>query len=111
MEDMCIYRFGPFVLNAVSKVLLRDEVLVPLFPAELDVLVALISGAGQVVTKRELMHKLWPNTFVEESSMSQDVSRLRIALEGAPSTRGAPRYSVTVATRGYRCVGSGTRML
>jgi len=104
MEEMCFYRFGPFVLCPVSRVLRRDGVPVPLFPQDVGVLLELVSAAGMVVTKAELMDRVWPHTFVQESSIAQAVALLRRALEGGPTTRGPDRYIVTVPRKGYRFV-------
>src|SRR6516162_4976504 len=108
MNNVGVFVFGPFVLAPVDRVLLRSNVLVPLYPPVFDILLELVSAAGEVVTKRHLMDKVWPHTFVEESNLVQDVAQLRRALEGNPTARGSERYIVTVPRKGYRFVGKVT---
>jgi TolB-like protein/Flp pilus assembly protein TadD len=91
--------FGPFRLDAAKRVLWRDGRIVPLPPKALDLLVALVQQRGDVVTKDELMKRVWPDTFVEEANLSVNVSALRKALGDRPG--GGP-YIETVSRRGYR---------
>jgi serine/threonine-protein kinase len=93
-----LYEFGPFRLDGSRRVLWRDGEVVPLTPKALDVLVALVEQQGKVVTKSELMDKVWPDTFVEEANLTVNVSALRKALgddDGKP-------FIQTLARRGYR---------
>jgi TolB-like protein len=93
------FEFGPFRLDAAKRVLWRAGRIVPLPPKTLDVLVALVEQEGDVVTKDELMRRVWPDTFVEEANLSVNVSALRKALGQRPG--GGP-YIETVSRRGYR---------
>lgn len=98
MAEPALYEFGPFRLDGARRVLWRDGEVVPLTPKALDVLVALVEQQGRVVTKSELMERVWPDTFVEEANLTVNVSALRKALgEG----NGKP-YIQTLARRGYR---------
>jgi serine/threonine-protein kinase len=91
--------FGPFRLDAAKRVLWRGGRIVPLPPKALEVLVALVEQRGDVVTKDELMKRVWPDTFVEEANLSVNVSALRKALGERPGGR---PYVETVSRRGYR---------
>ena len=91
--------FGPFRLDAAKRVLWRDGRVVPLPPKALDVLVALVEQRGDVVTKDELLKRVWPDTFVEEANLSVNVSALRKALGDGPGGR---PYIETLSRRGYR---------
>jgi len=75
----CGYEFGPFRIDAVKCVLLRDGEVVPLTSKSLDTLAVLVEH-GQVVTKDDLMKTLWPDTVVEENNLTQQISMLRKAL-------------------------------
>ena len=68
------FGFGPFSLDAAKRVLWRGGQIVPLPPKALDLLVALVEQEGDVVTKDELMKRVWPDTFVEEANLSVNVS-------------------------------------
>jgi DNA-binding winged helix-turn-helix (wHTH) protein/tetratricopeptide (TPR) repeat protein len=93
------FEFGPFRLDAAKRVLWREGLIVPLPPKALDLLVALVDQQGDVVTKDDLMKRVWPNTFVEEANLSVNVSALRKALGAQPDGR---PYIETVSRRGYR---------
>jgi len=95
------YEFGPFVLDTIQHALLREGNPVPLTPKTYDTLLVLVQNSGRMLSKDELMKALWPDSFVEESNLTQQVSMIRRALGESP---GDPRYVVTVPSRGYRFV-------
>ena len=95
------YEFGRFRINTGDRVLLRDQEIVPLTPKVFDILLALVESSGQVISKDGLMKKVWPDSFVEEGNLTQNISLLRKALgEG----QNGHQYIETVARRGYRFV-------
>lgn len=100
-QAFTFYEFGPFRLDAGQRILLRDEKLVPLTPKLIDTLIILVESKGRVMEKAELMEKLWPDTFVEESSLSQNISLLRKTLGNGSSEN---QYIETVPKRGYRFI-------
>jgi DNA-binding winged helix-turn-helix (wHTH) protein len=100
-ETKHLYEFGRYSVNAAERVLLRDKELVPLTPKVFDILLALIESSGQVVSKEELMRRVWPETFVEEGNLTQNISILRKALG---ETQNGNKYIETIARRGYRFV-------
>ena len=95
------YHFGPFRLNATERVLQRGAELVPLSPKVFDTLLVLVENCGHVVDKNDLMQVLWPDSFVEESSLTQNISLLRRALAENGEDR---QYIETIPKRGYRFV-------
>src|SRR3977135_259310 len=100
------YDFGRFRVKADERVLLRGDELVPLTPKAFDILLALLEHDGRIVQKDDLMKKVWPNTFVEEGNLTQNISLLRKALgESANSSQ----FIETVPRRGYRFVAPVTR--
>jgi len=100
-----IYEFGDFRLDAQIRVLSRDRLPVPLSPKAFEVLLVLVQSGGEVITKDELMSAVWPDSFVEESNLTQTIFILRKAL-GESSEQ---RYIVTVPGRGYRFVARVSR--
>ena len=90
--------FGDFRIDTVQRVLTQHGELVPLTPKVFDLLLMLIENHGQVVEKRRLLDEVWPDTFVEESNLTQNISVLRKAL-------GSKLYIQTIPRRGYRFVG------
>jgi DNA-binding winged helix-turn-helix (wHTH) protein/TolB-like protein/Flp pilus assembly protein TadD len=95
------YEFGRFRVKSDERVLLRERELVPLTPKAFDILLTLLENDGRIVHKEDLMKKVWPNTFVEEGNLTQNVSLLRKAL--GESANG-PQFIETVPRRGYRFV-------
>src|SRR5690348_17197820 len=96
-----LYEFGPFRLDVDERLLMRDGRMAPLPPKVFDTLLVLVENSGRVVSKDELMQSLWPDTFVEESNLTQNISQLRRAL--SDGTTGA-KYIETIPKRGYRFV-------
>ena len=99
------YEFGPFRVNATERLLQRDHETIPLTPKVLDTLLVLVENSGRVLTKDAMMQMLWPDSFVEESSLTQNISLLRRALGEAGD--GQP-YIETIPKRGYRFVAEVT---
>jgi len=97
-----VYAFGPYRLDRPEHRLLRDEQPIPLSPKAFDLLVALVSRAGHLVSKEQMLQEVWPGTFVEEANLSYTVSLLRKALG---DEREPYRYVETVPKRGYRFIG------
>jgi DNA-binding winged helix-turn-helix (wHTH) protein/tetratricopeptide (TPR) repeat protein len=93
------YEFGPFRADAGRQLLLRDGEPVPLTSKAFETLLVLVQHSEQMVSKDELMKQLWPDTFVEESNLTQHISMLRKALGESPQDH---RYIVTMPGRGYR---------
>jgi DNA-binding winged helix-turn-helix (wHTH) protein/tetratricopeptide (TPR) repeat protein len=98
--------FGPFRLDSTKRVLWRGDQLVHLPPKALDVLLALAEQAGDVVSKDELISRVWPDTFVEEANLSVNVAALRKAL-GTREDGG--HFIETIPKRGYRLLGAAAR--
>ncbi len=96
-----VLEFGPFRLDPRVRVLLRDGNVVTLTPKVVDTLVALLERRGEVVSKEDLMKVVWPDTFVEEGSLAQNLSVLRKALADGG---GESEYIETIPKRGYRFV-------
>lgn len=94
-----LYEFDCYALDASERVLLREGRPVRLTPKEFETLLALVRGAGRVLSKEELLKEIWPDTFVGEATLAQNVFTLRKAL-GEPSGGGA--FVETVPRRGYR---------
>jgi DNA-binding winged helix-turn-helix (wHTH) protein/TolB-like protein/Tfp pilus assembly protein PilF len=101
MDSKHFYEFGRFRIDTAKRLLLRDQEIVSLTPKVFDMLLTLVESSGEVVTKDSLMKKVWPDTFVEEGNLTQNISQLRKALGEGQNGR---QYIETVARRGYRFV-------
>jgi DNA-binding winged helix-turn-helix (wHTH) protein/TolB-like protein/Flp pilus assembly protein TadD len=106
-EPSLFYEFGPFRLNVQERLLEKNGELVALTPKVFETLLVLVEHSGHVLAKDDLMSRLWPDTFVEESSLTQNISLLRRALDEAPGSR---QYIETIPKRGYRFVADVRRM-
>ena len=98
--------FGPFRLDRVDRLLWRGGQVVPLTPKAIDLLVVLADSDGRVLSKRELVDMVWPDTFVEEANLSHQMHRLRSALGDGEDD---PTYIETLNRRGYRFTAQVTR--
>ncbi len=93
-----LYAFGDFRLDAKNRVLRLGDMPIALTPKAFEVLLLLIQHGGQLVSKDELMRTIWPDSFVEESNLTQTVFMLRKAL----GETAEQRYILTIQGRGYR---------
>ncbi len=90
--------FGPFSLIESERLLTRDGAPVDLSARTLDILIALVSRPNEVVSKKELLARVWPDVTVEEGSLRFHIASLRKALGDG---RDGARYITTMAGRGY----------
>jgi TolB-like protein/DNA-binding winged helix-turn-helix (wHTH) protein/Tfp pilus assembly protein PilF len=102
LPDGELYEFDGFRLDTAEGLLLREGAPVALEPKVFEMLVVLVRHAGRLVTKEELMQAVWPDSFVEESSLTRIISVLRKALSREDA---GPQYIETAPKRGYRFVG------
>ena len=91
------FAFGPFVLDGGATRLLRDGVAMSLTDRQFVVLYELVSHAGAVVLKDDLVRAAWPDTAVGDNSLAQAMSQIRGALDPADSRR----YIENRMGRGY----------
>jgi DNA-binding winged helix-turn-helix (wHTH) protein len=66
-----IYEFGSFRLDAADGVLTRNGAPEAIAPKVIETLLALVENAGRVVSKEQLMARVWPDTFVDESNLGK----------------------------------------
>ncbi len=99
-----IFRFDDWTLNLQSGELERGGSRTRLQEHPLQVLASLLDSPGEVVTREQLIARLWPNTVVDfDTGLNTAVRKLRAALGDTADT---PRYIETVPRRGYRFIGS-----
>lgn len=97
--------FGPFRLSLTSKQLLKDGVSVPMGGRALELLVALVEKAGEVLSKQELLASAWPDLFVEEANLRVQMTALRRVLGDGQDGR---HYIANIARRGYSFIADVT---
>ncbi|HET9528727.1 MAG TPA: winged helix-turn-helix domain-containing protein [Blastocatellia bacterium] len=102
------YRFGEFTLDTDQRVLLRGGKPLPLAPKVFDTLLMLVENGGRVVTKDELMNRVWPDAFVEEANLTYSIQQLRKTLVDDARS---PRYVETMPRRGYRFIAEVEEVL
>src|SRR5215831_17109238 len=100
------FEFGPFRLDLSERILLRNGKAVPLAPKVFETLVILVENSGHILDKDELLKELWPDTFVEENNLAQNIFQLRKALENGSSGN---QFIETIPKRGYRFTAEVTR--
>jgi DNA-binding winged helix-turn-helix (wHTH) protein/tetratricopeptide (TPR) repeat protein len=98
------YEFGPYRLEPATRSLFRDGQIIKLTPKAVDTLRVLVQHSGEVVTKEKILSEVWPGTFVEEGSLTRNISDLRRILDGLGTSS-----IETVPRRGYRLTASVQR--
>src|SRR6185437_4906475 len=93
-QNKRIFEFGPFSIDTLNRQLWLEGEVVPLKAKAVDTLLLLIESQGDVVEKDDLIRALWPDSFVEEANLTQNIYTLRKALGGD--------YIETIPRRGYR---------
>ncbi len=101
------YRFGPFVLDPRRLLLRRDDDAIQVPQKAFDVLVVLVEQHGELVTKDDLLARVWPQTVVEENNLPRQISTLRKALG---DTREQHEFIATIPGQGYRFVAPVERV-
>ena len=96
---MAAFEFGPFLLDPAKRSLLRDGIPQPMTPKAFDLLALLVRHRARVLSKEELLSTLWPETFVEEANLSQQIFVIRRTLNGDSESA---EYIATIPRRGYR---------
>ena len=95
--------FGSFRLFPAQFLLLESNKPVDLGSRALEILVALLERPGELVSKKELMDRVWPNVFVEPANLTVQISALRRTLRDG---RDGNRFIINVPGRGYSFVAS-----
>jgi predicted ATPase/DNA-binding winged helix-turn-helix (wHTH) protein len=103
-----ILSFGPFRLNVGERLVTRDGAPVELGARALDILIALVSTPNEVISKKDLLSRVWPDVTVEEGSLRAQMASLRKMLGDG---KDGARYITTVAGRGYYFVAPVARSL
>ena len=102
-DTTSMFTFGPFRLDAVRHALYEGEARVAIGHRSLGILIALVERPGELISKQDLMARVWPNTFVEESNLRVNVAILRRALRDGQDGQ---RFITTDQGRGYRFVAT-----
>ena len=97
-----VYHFGSFRLEPAERRLMHGDKNIRLSTKVFDLLVTLVRHRGHLVDKQELFKILWPDSFVEEGSLTVAVANLRKALGESPGNR----YIETLPRLGYRFVAA-----
>src|SRR5271154_2841870 len=105
MKPEGIFKFGEFQIDALARVLRREDEAVTLNRRAFDVLLYLVQNYGRILPQDELLKNVWPDTFVDENSLAQCISALRRALGEKP---GDNSYIITLPGRGYQFVAPVT---
>lgn len=100
MPHDAIYRFGPFLVDSREHTLTRDGQVIAVTPKVFATLIAFLQSPGRLLTKEELLSKVWPDATVEEANLTVNVSTLRRLL----GETGVALYIETVPRLGYRFV-------
>lgn len=96
-----LFRSATFEVDLKAGEIRRDGQCIRLQEQPLQVLTMLVEHAGDVVTRDELRHRLWPDdTFVDfDQGLNKAINKIRRALGDSAEK---PRYIETLPKRGYR---------
>src|SRR5215510_10722583 len=103
LQTTRVFEFGSFRLDERERQLLCNGKPVPLTPKAFETLLLLVENSGHAVDKDSLMQRVWPDSFVEEATLAQNIRTLRKALGQSPS---GSQYIETVPKYGYRFVAA-----
>ena len=92
------FNFGAFRLLPAQRLLLKDDEVINLGSRAMDILIALVERPSELVSKAELMARVWPNTFVEPQNLTVQITALRRALGDG---RDGNRFIINIPGRGY----------
>lgn len=96
------FEFGQYRLEPAQRKLSRNGEVLPVGGRAFDILIVLASASGRIVTKGELMAKVWPNVIVEENNLHVQMAALRRVL-GSELDGTSPL--MTIRGHGYQLVG------
>jgi DNA-binding winged helix-turn-helix (wHTH) protein len=99
LDTKLVYQFHRFRLDPSQHLLLHEGKPVPLTPKAFELLTILLENSGLLLTKDELMRRLWPDSFVEEANLTVNISALRKALG---DSQDGQQFIETVPKHGYR---------
>jgi DNA-binding winged helix-turn-helix (wHTH) protein/tetratricopeptide (TPR) repeat protein len=99
LKEQSLIRFEGFELDPATRVVKRGGLPLQLNPKTFDLLLFLAEHPHQLVTKERLLSAVWPDSFVEESNLSQHVFLLRKALTAAGH---GDQIVVTIPGKGYQ---------
>jgi len=102
-----VLSFGPYRLDLVQHVLREGDKPLRLGSRALEILIALVERAGEIVSKNELLSRVWPKSVVQEATLRVHIAALRKALGDDEC---GTRYVENFSGRGYRFVGHVVRM-
>ena len=74
-----LYEFGPFIIDAIERIVTRDGSPLPMTPKVFDTLLFFVRNHGRILTKDELLQKIWPGTFVAEVNLALGTLSLSMA--------------------------------
>ena len=100
-KKLTLYEFDEFRVDTAQKCLWHADQLVSLTPKAFDTLLVLIRHRGEIVSKDRILEEVWTDTFVEESTLSQNILTLRKTLAAFERDK---QFIVTVPRRGFRFV-------
>lgn len=95
------FSFGPFRLLPAQRLLLKGNRPLRLGSRALEILIALVERPGELISKEELMARVWPNTFVEPANLTVHIAAPRRTLGDG---RDGNRFLINIPGRGYRFV-------
>src|SRR5207344_1742935 len=102
IDKNCVFVFGPFRLDRTRDRLWREQEVVELRAKPLMVLRYLLEHPGQIISRSELLKKVWAGVYVTKTALRVCLREIRCALGDEVTS---PQYIETVGRQGYRFIG------
>lgn len=93
------YVFGPYILETSSASLRRGSETILVTRKRYEILLMLVENAGRVMVKEEIFERIWPDQYVDEANLANNIHAIRRAIEADPRH---PKLIVTVPGRSYK---------
>ena len=77
LTDKYLYKFGEFTLDINEKTLAAENNRISLTPKVFELLLLFVENSGKLITKDEILEKVWANSFVEEGNLTFTINQLR----------------------------------
>jgi len=100
-EDQRVFVFSDFCLDPTNETLRKGGVLIPLTPKAFETLTLLVENCGEIVTRDQLIERIWHGRFVEDGNISFNVKVIRKALNDDARS---PKFIETLPRKGYRFI-------
>lgn len=107
-KEKTLFTFNNFAVDAERRLLLKQGEVVNLNSKAFDLLLVLIKNRGRILSKNDLLDKVWEGQFVEENNLTVQISALRKIFG---ERKGEHQFIATIPGKGYKFIGGKTSLV